>query len=135
MKRDVLVRVSKFCWTSPISASSCFRENLLDFICLVSFLFPFYVDEFNTMIVRIRSGDNLLRAHRKHVYQLLANEKGIVHWKVSVGYGLFQTVVGLFFSCWSGFQLSLSLALLSAKALAAPPNPSLPISARHTNGG
>lgn len=95
MKRDVLVRVSKFCWTSPISASSCFRENLLDFICLVSFLFPFYVDEFNTIIVRIRSGDNLLRAHRKHVYQLLANEKGIVHWKVSVGYGLFQTVVGL----------------------------------------
>ena len=37
----------------------------------------------------------MLRAHRKHVYQLLANEKGIVHWKVSVGYGLFQTVVGL----------------------------------------
>jgi Fuc2NAc and GlcNAc transferase len=47
------------------------------------------------MAVRIRNGENLLRAHRKHIYQLLANEKGIAHWKVSLGYGLFQAVVGL----------------------------------------
>ena len=47
------------------------------------------------MIERIRNGDNLLKAHRKHVYQLLANEKGISHWKVSVGYGALQFLVGL----------------------------------------
>jgi Fuc2NAc and GlcNAc transferase len=47
------------------------------------------------MVVRIRNGENLLRAHRKHIYQLLANEKGIPHWKVSVGYGLLQAIVGL----------------------------------------
>jgi Fuc2NAc and GlcNAc transferase len=47
------------------------------------------------MIVRIRSGENLLKAYRRHIYQLLANEKGIAHWRVSVGYGLFQAVVGL----------------------------------------
>jgi len=47
------------------------------------------------MTVRIRNGENLLKAHRKHIYQLLANEKGIAHWKVSVGYGLLQAVVGL----------------------------------------
>jgi hypothetical protein len=29
------------------------------------------------------------------VYQLLANEMGIAHWKVSVGYGVLQAVVGL----------------------------------------
>ncbi|MDZ7696541.1 MAG: hypothetical protein U5R49_06325 [Deltaproteobacteria bacterium] len=33
--------------------------------------------------------------HRRHVYQLLANEMGIAHWKVSVGYGVLQAVVGL----------------------------------------
>jgi Fuc2NAc and GlcNAc transferase len=46
-------------------------------------------------MVRIRNGENLLKAHRKHIYQLLANEKGIPHWKITVGYGLFQAVVGL----------------------------------------
>jgi len=63
--------------------------------CLALPLFPFHADEFNTMMVRVKNGENLLKAHRKHVYQLLANEKGIPHWKVSVGYGLFQAVVGL----------------------------------------
>jgi hypothetical protein len=47
------------------------------------------------MVVRIKNGENLLKAHRKHVYQLLANEKRIPHWKVSTGYGLFQAIVGL----------------------------------------
>ena len=47
------------------------------------------------MIVRIKKGDRLLKAHRKHIYQLLANEKGIAHWKISVSYGVFQAIVGL----------------------------------------
>ena len=70
-------------------------KGLLDFVCLTSFLFPFYADEFTTMAVRIRDGENLLRPHRRHLYQLLANEIGISHWKVSVGYGLLQLVVGV----------------------------------------
>ena len=52
-------------------------KNPLDFICLAAFLFPFYADELTTMAVRIRDGDNLLRAHRRHLYQVLANEKGV----------------------------------------------------------
>ena len=64
-------------------------------MCLVSFLFPFYADECHTMVVGMRNGENLLQAHRRHIYQLLANEKAIPHWKVSSGYGLFQTAVGL----------------------------------------
>jgi Fuc2NAc and GlcNAc transferase len=47
------------------------------------------------MTVRIRNGESLLKAHRRHIFQLLANEKKILHWKVSVGYGVFQAVVGL----------------------------------------
>jgi len=48
-----------------------------------------------TTYVRLRGGESLLRPHRRHIYQLLANEKGIAHWKISIGYGLFQLVVGL----------------------------------------
>lgn len=47
------------------------------------------------MIVRVKNGDNVLNAHRKHIYPLLADEKGIAHWKLSVGYGLLQAAVGL----------------------------------------
>jgi Fuc2NAc and GlcNAc transferase len=64
-------------------------------LCLFSFLLPFYVDELTTMTVRVRDGENLTVAHRRHVYQLLANEKGIAHWKVSMGYGVVQLMVGL----------------------------------------
>ena len=70
-------------------------QSILDFICLASFLFPFYADELTTMVIRIKDRENLLNPHRRHLYQLLANEKGIAHWKVSVGYGLIQLIVGL----------------------------------------
>ena len=66
-----------------------------DFVVLCSFLFPFYADETNTEFVRLRDGENLLTPHRRHIYQLLANEMGIAHWKVSVGYGVLQALVGI----------------------------------------
>ena len=70
-------------------------KSFLDFVCLVGFLFPFYADELITMSVRISKGENLLMPHRKHFYQLLANEMGKDHWKVSIGYGFLQTTVGV----------------------------------------
>lgn len=70
-------------------------RSLLDFICLSAFLFPFYADESTTMAVRIRDGENLTRPHRRHLYQLLTNEKGISHWKISAGYGFVQLLVGV----------------------------------------
>ena len=70
-------------------------ENMIDFIVMAGFLSPFYFDEFSTMIVRIKNGDSLVIAHRKHIYQLLANEGGISHWKVSLAYGFLQAIIGL----------------------------------------
>ena len=70
-------------------------KGFLDFICFTSFLFPFYADELTTMAIRIRDGENLLRAHRRHLYQLFANELGIPHWKVSGMYGVLQLAVGV----------------------------------------
>jgi Fuc2NAc and GlcNAc transferase len=69
-------------------------KTLLDFVCMVSFLFPFYADELTTMLVRMRDGESLTQPHRRHIYQLLANEKGIPHWQISAGFGLLQLVVG-----------------------------------------
>jgi len=68
--------------------------SFLEFVCLASLLFPFYADEWTTMAVRISDRENLLKPHRRHLYQLLANELGIAHWKVSAGYGILQVVVG-----------------------------------------
>jgi len=70
-------------------------KSFLDFVCLASFLFPFYADELTTMAVRVKDGENLLKPHRRHLYQLLANEQSIPHWKISTGYGVSQLVVGL----------------------------------------
>lgn len=71
-----------------------FAKSLTDFICLAAFLFPFYADEVTTMVVRIRDGEKLSQPHRRHLYQLMANELKISHWKVSTGYGLLQLIVG-----------------------------------------
>ena len=70
-------------------------KSVMDFVCMASFLFPFYVDELTTVIVRLRDGENLTQPHRRHYYQLLVNEIGMAHWKVSVGYGVFQLSVGI----------------------------------------
>jgi len=70
-------------------------HDVLDFICLSSFLFPFYADELTTMTVRLKDGEHLTKAHRRHLYQLLANECNILHWKISAGYGLFQFLIGI----------------------------------------
>ena len=95
-------------------------KSLLDFVCMVAFVFPFYADELSTMAVRIRDDSGrkgmsppgatepdgwmnridfrrmsrLARPHRRHIYQLLVNELRVAHWKVSMGYGLLQGVVG-----------------------------------------
>jgi len=70
-------------------------RNLLNFICMAGFLFPFYADELTTVIVRLKDGEKLSKPHRRHLYQILANEYGIPHWKVSLGYGLFQMLIGI----------------------------------------
>lgn len=88
-------------------------KSLLDFICLVAFLFPFYADELTTMYVRLRDGENLTRPHRRHLYQVLANEKGFSHWKISVGYGMLQLIVGLSVLLLRDFGSVMILSLLT----------------------
>jgi Fuc2NAc and GlcNAc transferase len=70
-------------------------KSFLDFVCLSAFLLPFYADEITTELVRLKHGEKLWMPHRMHLYQLLANEYGIPHWKVSLGYGFGQLLVGV----------------------------------------
>jgi len=78
-------------------------HNMLNFITMTAFLFPFYVDELTTMWVRFRDGEKLSEPHRRHLYQLLANEYRLPHWKVSLIYGAMQLFIALtiiFVSSW-----------------------------------
>lgn len=70
-------------------------RDMLDFICMSGFLFLFYMDELTTMALRLKKGESLTTAHRRHFYQLLANEMGTAHWKISLGYGAVQLLIGL----------------------------------------
>ncbi len=87
-------------------------KNLLDFICLSAFLFPFYADELTTMYLRLRDRENLAHPHRRHLYQVLANECGIPHWKVSIGYGLLQLFTGISVLLVRPFGSTMILSLL-----------------------
>jgi len=73
-----------------------FSADLAEFVLLAGFLFPFYADELITMAERIRDRQSLTEPHRRHLYQVFANEGGVAHWKISVGYGLVQLFVGIF---------------------------------------
>ena len=69
-------------------------RNYLEMVCFAALLFPFYADELTTMAVRLRDRENLTQSHRRHLYQLLVNEFGIAHWKISAAYGVAQLAVG-----------------------------------------
>jgi len=55
----------------------------------------FYADALVTLFYRWKRGENLIMAHRGHLYQYLCNELRIPHWKVSVAYALTQFVFAL----------------------------------------
>lgn len=70
-------------------------DSAASFICLASFIFPYYADELISVLIRLKKRKNLLEPHRGHLYQLLANELKIPHWKVSVSYGVIQLVIAV----------------------------------------
>ncbi|MEO5358126.1 MAG: glycosyltransferase family 4 protein [Nitrospirae bacterium YQR-1] len=65
------------------------------FICLSMLLCTFYADSVVTIYYRLRLGENLTKAHRRHLYQYLSNEQGIPQWKVTTLYALVQFIAGI----------------------------------------
>lgn len=68
--------------------------NIGIFLCLAMFLCTFYADAIVTIFYRWRRGENLIKAHRSHLYQYMSNELGTPHWIVSLLYALSQFVFG-----------------------------------------
>jgi len=69
-------------------------KTLLDFVVLAGFAGLLYADVLTTLFIRWKDRENLLLAHRRHLYQILANENGMSHWKVTLLYGVVQLVLG-----------------------------------------
>ncbi|MCC8019589.1 MAG: glycosyltransferase family 4 protein [Rikenellaceae bacterium] len=68
----------------------------------VIFLSVYGVDTILTIIRRMILRENIFKAHRRHVYQLLANESGIPHIVVSTIYALLQLTISIGAIYWSG---------------------------------
>src|SRR3989337_1378758 len=64
------------------------------FLCLIMFLCAFYADAVITLYYRWRRGENLMQAHRSHLYQYLSNELKLPHWKVTLLYAVVQLCFG-----------------------------------------
>src|SRR3990172_1473075 len=65
------------------------------FLCLIMFLCTFYADAVITLYYRWRRRENLMQAHRSHLYQYLSNELKLPHWQVSLTYAIVQLFFGI----------------------------------------
>jgi hypothetical protein len=80
------------------------------------FLLGIYgIDSIITILYRLKRKENIFKPHRTHLYQYLANEKGMSHISVSAIYAIAQC--GLSYVVISGnFVMSL-LAFLAATVI------------------
>lgn len=65
----------------------------LELVFLASFLWTFYMDEFSTLLVRLRDGEKMTQVHKRHIYQILANQAGLPHAKVTIIYAAIQILI------------------------------------------
>ena len=68
--------------------------NINIFFCGIMFLCTFYSDATVTIFYRWKRGENLMQAHRSHLYQYMSNELGLPHWKVTLLYAVVQLCFG-----------------------------------------
>ena len=59
----------------------------------ILFLAVYGVDSVCTILRRLYLRQNIFKAHRMHFYQILTNERGISHLKVSAGYAAVQFII------------------------------------------
>ena len=65
-------------------------------IIYIFFLTLYGVDSVLTIVHRIYLKENIFEAHRKHAYQVMANEGKISHQKISVAYAIIQALINGF---------------------------------------
>jgi UDP-N-acetylmuramyl pentapeptide phosphotransferase/UDP-N-acetylglucosamine-1-phosphate transferase len=70
-------------------------SNAKDFLLFALFQGVFYIDGVSTLLVRLLHRENILLAHKKHLYQKLVHHSGWTHIKVTLVYGVLQIIIGL----------------------------------------
>jgi len=71
------------------------NTTLLGVLSCSAFFFLIYADAATTFAIRFTEDGPIMVPHRRHLYQVLVNELGLPHWKVSAGYGIFQVLIGI----------------------------------------
>lgn len=80
----------------------------------IALLMVYGVDSVLTILYRLQLRENIFKAHRRHLYQLLANERGLPHPVVSVIYMVAQVVISAsFIAMGATFGNFVVLAILS----------------------
>jgi len=80
-----------FCLFFPVILLMITANSILPLM----FFAMYIIDGFTTILLRLRNGENISQPHRKHIYQLLANEKRIPHLKVSSIYMGIQLIISV----------------------------------------
>lgn len=83
----------------------------------ILFLSVYGIETIFTIIERIKLKENIFDAHRRHLYQLFANEKKVSHLKVSFAYAFIQLIICLILmftngSDWLSFVVIVIPAIL-----------------------
>ena len=84
----------------------------------MSMLIVYGIDGGLTILHRILLRENLMKPHKKHAYQIMANELGMPHLVVSGIYMALQAVCCVWYLVWPGYlTLGLQIVLLASAYL------------------
>lgn len=61
------------------------------------FLIVYAIDSVYTIFQRLFAGENIFLPHRHHLYQILANQWHIYHYKVALGYSIIQLIINFIY--------------------------------------
>jgi len=62
---------------------------------ILIFLIIYAIDTVFTIFQRLFAGENILLPHRLHLYQKMANQWQIPHYKISIGYAITQLIINI----------------------------------------
>ena len=67
-------------------------------------LLVYGIDSIGTILIRLSRRENIFKAHRSHLYQILCNERKLPHRTVAIVYGAVQAVVNVLAIAWFQHQ-------------------------------
>ncbi len=74
-------------------------QNPKEILLLFLFQAVFYIDCISTIFLRLKKGENIFQAHRKHLYQKLVHTLNWSHTKVTALFGTSQATLGILGLC------------------------------------